>query len=612
MSDVITPGSLLIKHMLPTEAAQKAYDPTRHLNSKEVENLVVNLLKNGGDGAYETINKLGQLFFTKAYEHGYSTPLSDYINDSEERTALIKEFEYKANQLLKDKNLGIAERANHLAALAGEYGERVKTQNINYMVSKGSTAAHMALTGARGNPAQLQQGTSTPLMGSGISGSIIPLPIRHSYAEGMSAGEQMALSYGGRSNTISAQTSTSLPGSIFKRIAPTVFHEVITIPDCHTTNGVTFKIEDSQAILGRVEAGTNKVINDSYYRELKTSNKKSVKVRSTLTCEARDGLCQKCFGLMANGHLPEIGENVGVIAAQSASENLTQAVLGTKHTGGTAGKKRDTFSVISNILKNPENFQDEATVAPENGMIADIQKTSLNHHEIYLRGESGKITKLFVPRQQDVSVTKNQLVRAGEAISTGTVNPRHVAAIKGVGAAQHYLSEALRDAYERKLDPRHFDILAKNLAKHVEILNPGNSHFVPGEKVGVKEIQAYLEPMAEEVDTHKGLGKVLAHPAGFMSAGTRLTKNHVEDLGAQGVSKVHIVDTPLEVKGIVPGLEQGKLLDPNWISRMAFNRIKSTISEAVAMGHSSNIHSTDPLTGYVMGNEFGQGSGGMY
>lgn len=612
MSEITTPGALLIQSMLPTEAAKKEFSLTQTLDSKGVKGLVTNLLKNGGPQAYDTINTLSQLFFHKAYEHGYSTPISDYLNDSEERQAEIKEFEIKANDILRDKSLSNDQKQNKLGELAGAYEQKMNASNVAYLMSRGSTAAKMAQTGARGNPSQLRQATSTPVMGSSVGG-IVPLVIRHSYAEGMTAGEQMALSYGGRSNTIAAQTATSLPGALFKRIAPTVYHEVITTDDCHTHNGINRPIHDKHSILGRYEAGTNRLITDSYYRELEQANRQQVRVRSSLTCEASEGVCQKCYGLAANGKLPPIGENIGILGAQSVSENLTQAVLGTKHVGGTAGKKRDTYSIVSNILRNPENFQDEATISPFEGIVTEVRKTALNDHEVFLKEINGpRQERLFVPRLQDLIVKKDDLVKPGQALSTGTINPRQLAGLRGVGHARHHLSTALREAYGSGLDPRHFEILAKNLAKHVEVTDPGKSDFVTGEKVEVKRVQEYLAPMSEEVPVEKALGKVLTHNAGHLTPGTLLSKHDIEELKAEGISSVQATNTSLRVKGIVPGLESSKLLDPNWVSRLAFNRIKDTVREAGALGQTSVEHSIDPMTSYVLGREFGQGTNGKY
>src|ERR1700744_3218081 len=118
----------------------------------------------------------------------------------------------------------------------------------------------MARTGARGNPTQLATGTSTPLMSINLRGEIVPFVIKSSFAKGMSPAEMLAMSYMGRGSTVLSQLSTALPGALFKELSPTVFHEVITIPDCGTTNGILLPIVDKKGAIGRYEAGTNTLI----------------------------------------------------------------------------------------------------------------------------------------------------------------------------------------------------------------------------------------------------------------------------------------------------------------------------------------------------------------
>jgi hypothetical protein len=180
---IITPGALLIKSLLP-EGAKDKYDPTRILDKSGVQGLMSTIITTGGNNAHESIQNLSHLFFNTATLHGYSTPLSDYENDSEERQQLLKEFKTKVNKINNDSSLTPAQKNDQLGILSGEYQGMSQKMNIKYMVAKGSTAGKMALTGARGNPMQLAQGTFSPLMSEDIEGKALPIPIVHSFAEG--------------------------------------------------------------------------------------------------------------------------------------------------------------------------------------------------------------------------------------------------------------------------------------------------------------------------------------------------------------------------------------------------------------------------------------------
>ncbi len=605
---VTTPGAILIKHMLPTKEARDKFDLHTPLNKKGVANLVNNLIEHGGPDFHETLNDLTKLFFNKATEIGSTTPLSDYINDSEERQVIFQEFEHRVTEVLK-KGLPKLEQAREIDKIGRELSGRMEKSNLEYMVSRGSTAARMAMTGARGNPMQLGQGTASPMMAADVKGMPIPLPIKHSYAQGLSLAEHLAASYGGRASTVMTQLSTEKPGALFKKVTPTVFHEVITIDDCGTKNGIPIPISDHLSCVGRYEAGTNKLIDEPYYKNLLASGKKTVTARNPMTCQAKEGLCQKCYGLAANGKLPHIGFNAGVIAAQSVSEVLTQAMLSTKHQGGVVGKQRNPYEEANNLLSNPENFQDEATIAEVNGKVTKLHQTSLKDWEAEIDGHAH-----FIPNDQSPLVKPGDIVRVGDPISTGTLNPEKLVSLKGAGAGRVYLANKMREVYSRnaKLDPRHFDIVARNMIKYHVIDDPGESGFLPGDKVEIGQIAEHLAEHSTMVPLSKAEGHTLALNTLDLTPGTLLTKNHIDDLAASGVKEVGISNSGLKVTPIVPGLQSLKLLDKNWISKLSFNRLHHTIAEAAALAQKSPRHSTEPVTGYILGTEFGQGTDGKY
>lgn len=605
---ITTAGSLLIKHMLPTEEARKRYDIHTPLNSGGVKNLVNILIQHGGETSHEVINELGKLFFNKATEIGATTPLSDYHNDSDERQALFSEFEHRVTQILK-KDLPKLEQAKALDAVAAEYSGKMTNHNIEYMLSRGSTAAKMAKTGARGNPRQLSQGTASPMMALDIKGVPIPVVIKHSFAEGLSNAEHLAMSYGGRASTVMSQLSTEKPGALFKKLTPNVFHEIISTDDCKTTNGIAIPISDKLSVIGRFEIGASRPVDEARYNELKASSRKTITLRNPMTCVAKDGICQKCFGLAANGKLPEIGHNVGVIAAQSVSEVLTQAMLSTKHQGGVAGRQRNPYEEANNLLSNPKNFQDEATIAETNGKVEKMEQTSLKDWEVHING-----VKHFISNLQEPTVNVGDKVRLGDAISTGTLNPRHLVSLKGSGAGRVYLANKMRQIYSKnqQLDPRHFDIIARNMIKYHEVTDPGESHFIPGEKIDLHTLQNHLSFNSSEVDIEKAEGRTLAQGIMDVTAGTVLSKNLIDDLKEQGVKKVHVDNSGLKTQALVPGLQSLKMLDRNWVSKLSADKLHLVIADAAAMGSSSAVHSNDPIASYVLGNEFGEGENGKY
>ncbi|HET8686064.1 MAG TPA: hypothetical protein VFM18_05290 [Methanosarcina sp.] len=602
-----TAGALLIKHSLPTEEAKEHFDLYRPLDKKGMAELVSNLIKRGGPTAPEHINTLTKIFFNKATEIGATTPLSDYINDSDERQAIIAEFESKARLIMQSKK-DDRTKNKELGDLTVQYGNRIEKQNLEYLLSKKSTAAKMAQTGARGNPKQLSIATSAPLMSLNLKGELVPVVIKRSFAEGMTPAEHIAMSYMGRASTVAAQLSTALPGALFKRLAPTLFHEVITEVDCGTKNGLIVNVKDANNVKGRYTALTNKLVDEAYYRELTMSGQKTIKMRSVMTCEAHDGVCQHCYGLLGNGKPARIGENVGVIAAQSVSEVLTQAMLSTKHRATVGERKGNSYDQASNLLNNPaENFKDEATISTVNGKVTAIKPTPLGDNHVFVNG-----TSHFVPRVQELRVSVGEDVKQGQPLSTGVVNPRKLVALRGIGAGREYIAKELRAIYSGGLDPRHFEVIAKNLIKYAEVTDPGETGLLPGEKVDINRVQRFLSKKTGSVPLDEAEGHVLAKGVLSLTPGTLLDGNHIEELREKGITHVDVTGSGLKVKPFVPGLQSAKLLDPNWISKLSFSRLKDTLKESAALGSESPIHSTDPITPYILGTEFGEGEHGKY
>jgi DNA-directed RNA polymerase subunit beta' len=602
-----TAGSILLKHSMPNEKTKDSYDLYSPLDKPGVNKVVTSLLKDGGKDSGEFINGLAKLFFNTATEIGASTPLSDYINDSDEKHAIIREFDSKVQQILHS-DAHKSDKNRDLGTLTSQYNDKISKQNIEYLLANNSMAAKMALTGARGNPSQLAVGTSSPLMSSNVKGELIPIVIKRSFAEGMKPAEHIALSYMGRSSTVMSQLSTALPGALFKKLSPTVFHEVITISDCGTKNGISVGISDKKSLLGRYSAETNTLITESTLKDFFMSGAKNVKARSAMTCEAKNGVCQHCFGLMASGKLPEIGTNVGVIAAQSVSEVLTQSMLSTKHRATVGERKGNAYDQAANILNNPtHNFKDEAVISGLNGEVSSIKKTVLGDSHVFVNEKLH-----FVPIQQEVVVAVGDKIRAGDKLSTGVINPRKLVALRGIGAGRQYMSNELRDIYGGGLDPRHFEIISKNLLKYVLVHHPGDTGLLAGDKVDINTIRKYLDKGAQEISLDQAEGSLLAKGISTLVPGTLLDGNHVKDLKDLGYKSVHVSSSGLKVIPIVPGLQTAKMLDKNWVSKLSFSKLRDSLKESAATYAESEIHSTDPITSYMMGNEFGEGKEGKY
>jgi hypothetical protein len=148
------------------------------------------------------------------------------------------------------------------------------------------------------------------------------------------------------------------------------------------------------------------------------------------------------------------------------------------------------------------------------------------------------------------------------------------------------------------------------MVKHVVVKDPGESGFLPGDKIEVGLVSDYLKRHSKEIPLASALGSTLAESSLDLTPGTNLTQNHLDDLASNGIKTIKVSNSNLKVSPLVPGLQSLKLLDKNWISKLSFNQLHRTIADAGAVGASSRIHSTEPVASYVMGSEFGEGTTG--
>jgi hypothetical protein len=145
------------------------------------------------------------------------------------------------------------------------------------------------------------------------------------------------------------------------------------------------------------------------------------------------------------------------------------------------------------------------------------------------------------------------------------------------------------------------------MIRHVQIDDPGLTSLIPGSKVEINALRKVLKNDVVKESLDKAQGKILAENAGPFIAGDRVTERMAEDLRGLGIKEVTVSNSGVKVTPLVPGLMNVKLLDKNWVSKMSLNRLRHSLSEAGSLGEESEKHSTDPITSYVLGREFGEG-----
>ena len=507
-----------------------------------------------------------------AYRVGSTISLNDVATPTADRDRIFREVQGPVRaidaQLLQEKDP--AARAKLLEKKVGLYDK--VTDKINKLVKalpKDNNVRRMVDSGARGNYSQVRQMIGAPVLLQDTAGHPIPVPVTKSYAEGLDTAGYWTASFGARTGAVDRSMQTAVPGYFNKRLINTMIDMTVTMSDCNTRDGVEVDLEDP-AIFDRYTAGNkfgvdrNTLVNTSVMSTYRRHHKKTIKVRSPMTCEAKDGVCAKCFGRREHGQDSSIGDNLGTIAAQAIAEPATQMQMKTFHTGGVASggigaNLKSGFERILQLTELPSIIKGSATLSEEAGRVDQVTPAPAGGNYVFVAGQ-----RHFIPSKHNLLVQAGEEVTRGQPLSDGEQNPHDILRLRGIGDARTHLSTELQKEYlgqGMKLKSPIIEAAVRSLTNLTRVFNPSDSDYVPGD----------YAPLAQ-----------------------------IEALNRQGADIGH---TP-ELKGI----NQAPLFgNEDWMSQLNFQNLKKTVVNAATKNWTSSIHGTNPIAAWVYGSEFGKG-----
>ena len=400
----------------------------------------------------------------------------------------------------------------------------------------------MATSGARGNPAQVKQiGGMRGLMAD-PSGRIIPLPVRANLREGLTVLEYFISTHGARKGLADTALRTADSGYLTRRLIDVSQDVIIRLDDCEIEFGEANTVEVQVAAVGadikvplwerlsgriagadleyEAKDGTKKtlakgeMINEELAMEVGDFMMKSadvstdrpkwpkVRVRSPLGCKAMHGLCAKCYGKnLATGHLVEMGETVGIIAAQSIGEPGTQLTLRTFHTGGVAVE-----DIIQGLPRVEELFEarkpkGHATLSELAGVVQLDEEKGLR--TIAVTTPSGEQFSIGVPFSARLSVRDGDTVEIGDQLVEGFLNPHDILRLLGVGECHRYIVDQVQQVYRDQgvdINDRHVEVIVRQMLKKVRVETGGDTDMLPGSLQDLLIFQAENQRVVEELD----------------------------------------------------------------------------------------------------------------
>ena len=390
----------------------------------------------------------------------------------------------------------------------------------------------MADSGARGSINQIRQLAGMRGLIANTSGSTIEMPIRANYREGLNILEYFISSRGARKGLADTALRTADSGYLTRRLVDVSQDVIIREEDCGTHNGIeVFEIRNgrekieplSERLVGRylvedlndpeteeVAVSHNKLMDENDAERvveiLNAQGKDKIAIRSVLRCEAKHGVCAKCYGAnLASGNVVQVGEAVGVISAQSIGEPGTQLTMRTFHTGGIASAE----DITQGLPRVEELFESRrpkgaAIISRLDGTVR-IEEVKKNKQVIVTKEDLNdpEQESYTIPYGYKIKVREGDTVKAGEPLTEGSIYPADILAVNGAQAVQNYIITEVQKVYRLQgvdINDKHIEVIVRQMMRKVKVEDSGSSYLLPGSLVDRYEIASINEEIQKEID----------------------------------------------------------------------------------------------------------------
>ena len=625
---VTTPGRILMAAALPEPMQGKLLsDLSLRLNKKGLDKLLTQVGKEHSGDYGSVADKLkdignGAASGVVTVEHdGYvgsdrldpakrmyipmgvhTLSLADLAPDITTRERVLAPARREAEAVRNNPHMQGAKGDRELVRIWSEASNKMQHEHLLRHADSPSNLMTMHLAGVKPDWNQYKQITLAPMLVKDASGRVIPTPITKSYAEGLDTGEYWTQMHGARHGAVMKVQEVREPGYLSKLMMANTMDMVVSGPDCGTTRGISLPITDDNVhdrFLQKefsskgMYVGAGTLLTPDVVSKMRAADKSAkIEVRSPLKCEHAKGVCQKCMGISANGHPHDIGENVGVVAAQSLGERAMQLTLRVFHTGGSVdtegGSKMlggfDRFNQLMTLPKPKPGDPTLAAIAMRAGLVERVEKDSTGVN-VYVGGRKHHVGKDiggtplwrpavdepvvgWVPPHVGMHVEKGQLLSDP---SRTIVNPHDLYKATGsIESVQNYMADEIHRLYKDEGIKRgHIETVVKAMSNLTKIREPGD---------------------------YDGVLRGEFHPTSVISAINR-------DLARQGKKLI-------EHEPALKGVEMMPLsLQEDWMAKMQHERLTDTVLDAANVGGKSNLHGLHPIPGMAVGSEFGLNRG---
>ena len=522
-----TAGRLLFEEALPADYTARFGHVNSVIRKKEMGVIVERLSDHYAKGVVATsLDAVKNLCYRYASQSGLTVSIDD-VKTPKAKAQLLEEHETMAEKVENQYRRGIitdGERRQQEVRIWTDATAKVQAaMELEFKAAKFNPIDMMVGSGARGNMTQMRQIAGMRGLVANPRGDMIPRPIKKNFREGLETLEYFIATPGARKGLVDTALRTADSGYLTRRLVDVAQELIIREPDCGSNLGLWIEnVEADTAnrrshletkLFGRALSadvtlanGTvyprNMMVGDIEMVALRDDPKITrVRVRSVVTCDAELGICALCYGRsLATGKSIELGEAVGVIAAQSIGEPGTQLTMRTFHTGGVAGK--DIAGGLPRVVELFESRtpRGSARLARATGVlhIGDDEGKGI---PVTVIDDQGEEHQIILPTGSRPIVVDGQDVKAGDPITDGPFDPKELMEIKGIRETQLYLVEEVQKVYRDQgvsISDKHIELIVRQMTRRIGVQEPGDTGFLPGERADAKVFRDTNRRMVEE------------------------------------------------------------------------------------------------------------------
>ncbi len=506
-----------------------------HVGKKQLKQILEKCINNhGATKTAETLDAIKSL----GYKYSTRAAMTVSISDMEVPAAkkeILAEAESTIENISRNFRRGLLTEEERYKAVIETWKEADDeiTEALLTGLDKYNNIFMMADSGARGSDKQIKQLAGMRGLMADTSGRTIELPIKSNFREGLDVLEYFISAHGARKGLSDTALRTADSGYLTRRLVDVSQDLIIRETDCCEGKDeipgmwISAFMDGKEVIETLEERITGRYACDDMYddegelivkanhmitpkRAARIVNTKAIidagdaakiKIRTILTCKSHVGICAKCYGSnMATGEPVQVGEAVGIIAAQSIGEPGTQLTMRTFHTGGVAGD-----DITQGLPRVEELFEARKpkglAIISEFGGKVTLRDTKKKREVIITDEENGQTKAYLIPYGSRIKVMDGQVLEAGDELTEGSVNPHDILKIKGVRAVQDYMLREVQRVYRLQgveINDKHIEVIVRQMLKKVRIENNGDSDFLPGTMVDTLEYEDTVEALAAE------------------------------------------------------------------------------------------------------------------